>query len=90
MIVRTRAGLGMSDGLLALMPSARVGHIGLYRDENKQPVVPGPYAPELKNRRCIIVDPMLATGNSSVHAVNVLLKRGAMEDNIKFLARCGS
>ena len=82
-----RAGLGMSDGLLALMPSARVGHIGLYRDENKQPVeylVRMP--PELKNRRCIIVDPMLATGNSSVHAVNVLLKRGAMEDNIKFLA----
>ncbi len=48
-----RAGLGMSDGLLALMPSARVGHIGLYRDENKQPVeylVRMP--PELKNRRC--------------------------------------
>ena len=93
-----RAGLGMSDGLLALMPSARVGHIGLYRDEETfEPheyycKLPSPVEylvrmpPELKNRRCIIVDPMLATGNSSVHAVNVLLKRGAMEDNIKFLA----
>ena len=82
-----RAGLGMVEGILALVPSAKIGHIGLYRDENKQPVeylVRMP--PELKNRRCIIVDPMLATGNSSVHAVNVLLKRGAMEDNIKFLA----
>ena len=82
-----RAGLGMVDGMLSIIPSAKIGHIGLYRDENKQPVeylVRMP--PELKNRRCIIVDPMLATGNSSVHAVNVLLKRGAMEDNIKFLA----
>ena len=82
-----RAGLGMVNGVLSLVPSAKIGHIGLYRDENKQPVeylVRMP--PELKNRRCIIVDPMLATGNSSVHAVNVLLKRGAMEDNIKFLA----
>ena len=72
-----RAGLGMSDGLLALMPSARVGHIGLYRDENKQPVeylVRMP--PELKNRRCIIVDPMLATGSSLVLTYNALCEKG--------------
>ena len=82
-----RAGLGMSDGLLELMPSARVGHIGLYRDENQQPVeylVRMP--PKLASRTCIIVDPMLATGNSAAHAVDVLKKRGVPSSNIRFLA----
>ena len=82
-----RAGFGMVQGLLDLIPSARIGVIGLYRDpETLKPVEYYCKLPNIENRSFIIVDPMLATGNSSVHAVNVLLKRGAMEDNIKFLA----
>ena len=83
-----RAGLGMVDGMVTLMPNVKVGHIGLFRDP--QTLEPVKYyfkmPPDIAERDVIIVDPMLATGNSSVHAVNVLLKRGAMEDNIKFLA----
>ena len=83
-----RAGLGMVDGMVTLMPNVKVGHIGLFRDP--QTLEPVKYyfkmPPDISERDVIIVDPMLATGNSSVHAVNVLLKRGAMEDNIKFLA----
>ena len=72
-----RAGLGMSDGLLALMPSARVGHIGLYRDENHRPVEYLVKLPSnLENRTFIVVDPMVATGYSGAHAVDVLKKRG--------------
>ncbi len=82
-----RAGLGMSDGILELMPSARVGHIGLYRDENKHPVEYLVRMPqELTDRLCIITDPMVATGNSSVYAVDVLVRRGVKEENIKFLS----
>ncbi|MDY6010292.1 MAG: uracil phosphoribosyltransferase [Duodenibacillus sp.] len=81
-----RAGLGMCDGLLELMPSARVGHIGMYRDENKQPVEYLVRLPDLTDRLFIICDPMLATGNSAVHAVDVLKKRGVSGDSIKFLA----
>ena len=83
-----RAGLGMVDGMVTMMPNVKVGHIGLFRDP--QTLEPVKYyfkmPPDIAERDVIIVDPMLATGNSSVHAVNVLLKRGAMEDNIKFLA----
>ena len=82
-----RAGLGMVDGVINLVPAARVGHIGLYRDENQQPVeylVRMP--PKLASRTCIIVDPMLATGNSAAHAVDVLKKRGVPSSNIRFLA----
>ena len=81
-----RAGLGMCDGLLELMPSARVGHIGMYRDENKQPVEYLVRLPDLTDRLFIICDPMLATGNSAVHAVDVLKKRGVSGDSMKFLA----
>lgn len=81
-----RAGLGMTDGLLELMPSARVGHIGLYRDENKQPVEYMVKLPKLENRLVIVVDPMVATGNSSVHAVKVLKKRGVKDENIVLMA----
>ncbi len=81
-----RAGLGMSDGLLELMPSARVGHIGLYRDENKMPVEYLVRLPDLENRHFIVVDPMLATGNSAAHAVDVLKKRGVPGDHIRFMA----
>lgn len=81
-----RAGLGMCDGLLELMPSARVGHIGMYRDENKQPVEYLVRLPDLTDRIFIVCDPMLATGNSAAHAVDVLKKRGVPSDSIRFLA----
>ncbi|WP_420474128.1 uracil phosphoribosyltransferase [Noviherbaspirillum sp. ST9] len=82
-----RAGIGMSDGLLDLVPSARVGHIGVYRDpETHQPVEYLVRLPDLQERTFILCDPMLATGNSGVHAVDVLRKRGVPEDRIVFLA----
>jgi uracil phosphoribosyltransferase len=80
-----RAGNGLLDGILELIPSARVGFVGLYRDEETlQPVqyyfkVPS----ELDERMVIVVDPMLATGNSSAAAVDLLKKAGAT--NIRFL-----
>ncbi|HZW23782.1 uracil phosphoribosyltransferase [Noviherbaspirillum sp.] len=82
-----RAGIGMSDGLLDLVPSARVGHIGVYRDhETHQPVEYLVRLPDVQERTFILCDPMLATGNSAVHAVDVLRKRGVPEDRIVFLA----
>ncbi|MEC9492638.1 uracil phosphoribosyltransferase [Flexistipes sp.] len=80
-----RAGLGMVDGILKLIPSARVGHIGLYRDEKTlKPVsyyfkIPS----NCEDREFILVDPMLATGGSAVAAANMLKKAGAK--NIKFM-----
>lgn len=81
-----RAGLGMTDGLLQLMPSARVGHIGMYRDENKRPVEYLVKLPDLEGRTFIVVDPMLATGYSAVHAVDVLKSRGVQGTCIRFMA----
>lgn len=74
-----RAGLGMVDGVVRLMPSARVGHIGLYRDHDTlQPVdyyfkIPG----GAEEREFVVVDPMLATGGSASAAVTFLKERGA-------------
>ena len=81
-----RAGLGMADGLLDLIPSARQGHIGLYRDENHQPVEYFVRLPDTEGRLFILCDPMLATGNSAVYAADVLLKRGVPASHIRFLA----
>ncbi|MES2538269.1 MAG: uracil phosphoribosyltransferase [Pseudomonadota bacterium] len=82
-----RAGMGMSDGLLNLIPSARVGHIGLYRDPaTHQPVEYLVRLPDLEGRMFIVCDPMVATGNSAVHAVNVLKGRGVAGRDILFLA----
>ncbi|GAA4016241.1 uracil phosphoribosyltransferase [Actimicrobium antarcticum] len=82
-----RAGIGMSDGLLELIPSARVGHIGVYRDpETLEPVEYMVRLPDLAERTFILCDPMVATGNSAVHAVNVLKKRGVADAQILFLA----
>jgi uracil phosphoribosyltransferase len=74
-----RAGNGLLDGMLDLVPAARVAHIGIYRDhETLQPVEYYFKAPpELENRLVIVVDPMLATGNSAVAAVDRLKRRGA-------------
>ena len=81
-----RAGLGMVSGILALVPSAKVGHIGLYRDELthepheyycKLPV-------QIEERTIVVVDPMLATGGSASDAVNLIKQHGGK--NIKFMA----
>jgi len=82
-----RAGVGMADGLLELVPGARVGHVGLYRDPDTK--MPHEYLvklPEVEGRTFILVDPMLATGNSAAHAVAVLNSRGVRDKDIRFLA----
>ncbi len=82
-----RAGLGMAEGMHELMPAAREGHIGLYRDaETKRPVEYFVKLPEHRGRLFILVDPMLATGYSAVHAVDVLNKHQVSDQNIRFLA----
>jgi uracil phosphoribosyltransferase len=82
-----RAGLGMAEGLLELVPSARVGHLGLYRDhKTKKPVEYLVKLPKPEDRLFIVVDPMLATGNSAVHAVDVLVRHGVKPANIRFMA----
>jgi len=80
-----RAGLGMVDGVLKLIPAAKVGHVGLYRDpETLKPVEYYVKLPnDVEERDFILVDPMLATGGSAVEAINSLKKRGAK--NIKFM-----
>ena len=80
-----RAGLGMVSGLLALVPSAKVGHIGLYRDEvTHEPHEYYCKLPERINERLVIVcDPMLATGGSAIQAVDFLKDKGCK--NIKFM-----
>jgi uracil phosphoribosyltransferase len=86
-----RAGIGMSDGLLELVPSARVGHIGVYRDpQTHRPVEYLVRLPDLAERAFILCDPMLATGNSAVHAVDVLKKRNVGDEQIVFLALVAS
>ena len=80
-----RAGLGMVSGILALVPSAKVGHIGLYRDEVTHE--PHEYYCKLPNpieeRTIVVVDPMLATGGSAVDAVSMIKEHGGV--NIKFM-----
>ena len=72
-----RAGLGMVDGLLELIPSARVGHIGMYRDEETcKPVFYYYKMPANKDRLVIVTDPMLATGGSAIDAINRLKEDG--------------
>ncbi len=80
-----RAGNGLLDGVLELIPAARVGFVGLYRDpETLQPVEYYCKLPsELEDRLTIVVDPMLATGNSSVAAIDLIKKKGAK--NIRFM-----
>ncbi len=74
-----RAGLGMVDGILKLIPAAKVGHIGLYRDpETLQPVEYYVKLPsDVEERDFIVLDPMLATGGSAAEAIRSLKKRGA-------------
>ena len=80
-----RAGLSMIDGVLNMIPNAKIGHIGMYR--NEETLEPIPYyfkvPKDIENRRVILLDPMLATGGSAVDAIAQLKKSGAKE--IKFL-----
>lgn len=80
-----RAGLGMVDGMVALMPNVKVGHIGLYRDPNTLEPVKYYFKmpPDIQERDAIIVDPMLATGGSACDAIGQIKKRGAK--HIKFI-----
>lgn len=76
-----RAGLGMVEGLLTLMPAAKVGHIGMYRDEETHEPheyyckLPSP----IEQRKIFVVDPMLATGGSAVDAINLIKQRGGRD-----------
>ena len=80
-----RAGLGMVDGMMNLIPAAKVGHIGLYRDP--ETFVPHEYycklPPDISKREVIVLDPMLATGGSAIDAIKLLKDKGVV--NIKFL-----
>lgn len=85
-----RAGLGMADGFLKLVPMARVGHIGIYRDhETLEPIEYYCKLPsDISERDVVLVDPMLATGGSASGAVNFIKKRNVK--NIKFMCLIAS
>ncbi len=80
-----RAGIGMLEGVLTMVPAAKVGHIGIYRDpETLKPVTYYCKLPsDINDREVIVLDPMLATGGSAVEAINILKEKGAV--NIKFM-----
>ena len=85
-----RAGVGMLEGILSLVPSARVGFIGLYRDEvTKEPVTYYRRLPDqTKGGLCILVDPMLATGGSTVAAIDMLKEKGARKIVVVCIVTC--
>lgn len=85
-----RAGLGMVDGMLALLPAAKVGHIGMYRNEETlEPVEYYCKLPQdIAEREVIVLDPMLATGGSAIDAVTQIKKRGVK--SIKFIGIIGA
>src|SRR5699024_6604068 len=80
-----RAGLGMVDGMLQLLPAAKVGHVGMYRDpETLKPVEYYIKLPsDISQRELIVLDPMLATGGSADAAITAIKKRGAKK--IRFM-----
>jgi uracil phosphoribosyltransferase len=81
-----RAGLGMAEGIHELIPNAREGHIGLYRDPvTKKPVEYYCKLPEPSGRLVILVDPMLATGNSVCYAIDLLNRHGFADQNIRLM-----
>ena len=84
-----RAGLGMVDGIKNMLPTAKIGHIGMYRDE--ETLEPHEYyfkLPVVENPLVIIVDPMLATGGSAIAAIDAVLKRGYK--NIRLMCLVGA
>jgi len=85
-----RAGVGMLDGILDLAPTARVGFVGLYRDEKtKQPVTYYErFPPQIRGGTCIVIDPMLATGGSTVAALDLLKEQGAANIVVICIVTC--
>jgi uracil phosphoribosyltransferase len=84
-----RAGLGMVDGIHNMIPTAKIGHVGLYRDEQSlQPVEYYAKFPPLENATVLVVDPMLATGGSASSAVESVKKRGAKDVRYVGLVGC--
>ena len=82
-----RAGLGMAEGLLDLIPSAQVGHIGVYRDhDTKKPVEYLVRLPKNIGQNFFVVDPMLATGNSLIYVCDLLVKHGIAPEKISVMA----
>ena len=85
-----RAGLGMVEGILKLMPAAKIGHIGLYRDE--ETLEPheyfAKYPKNMEDAVVLIVDPMLATGGSAIAAISMVKKQGA--NNIRLVCLVGA
>ena len=79
--------MGLVEGFVKLLPDAEKGHIGLYRDEHTyKPVEYLCKLPKIKNKMFIVLDPMLATGNSCVEAINILKKSGVSNHNIFLVA----
>ncbi len=85
-----RAGVGMLEGILELVPTARVGFVGLYRDEaTKQPVTYYErFPPQIRGGTCIVIDPMLATGGSTVAALDLLKRSGAEDIVVVCIVTC--
>ena len=85
-----RAGVGMLEGILELVPTARVGFVGLYRDETtKQPVTYYErFPPQIRGGTCIVIDPMLATGGSTLAAIDLLKERGAEDIVVVCIVTC--
>ena len=84
-----RAGMGMIDGVLTLMPNAKIGHIGMYRNEETlEPVEYYFKLPVVENPLVVVVDPMLATGGSASAAITMLKKRGCKD--IRYIGLVGA
>ena len=85
-----RAGIGMLDGILELVPTARVGFVGLYRDEKtKAPVTYYErFPPQIKGGTCIVIDPMIATGGSTTAAIDLLKESGAKTIVVVCIVTC--
>ncbi len=85
-----RAGVGMLDGILELVPTARVGFVGLYRDEDtKEPVTYYERFPlQIEGGTCIVIDPMIATGGSTVAALDLLKEQGAKDIVVICIVTC--
>ena len=82
-----RAGLGLIEGFIKFLPNAEKGHIGLYRDEQTyRPVEYLCKLPRIKNQDFIVLDPMLATGNSAIEAINLIKRSGVTLSNIKLVS----
>ena len=84
-----RAGIGMVDGIKNMIPTARIGHIGMYRDE--ETLIPHEYyfkLPVVENPLVVIVDPMLATGGSAINAIDAVKRRGYTNIRLMCLVGC--